>query len=189
MEKSNCGRIHSIDDSAYWSGISYALAVQYRLISRINYFIFPLGIRIYKKEMCISYKVPESFYQISIQYDLVLIDAPHHDVGRDGCLFESFPHLRTGGYFICDDCNSRHMQKTLKRWQERFPQSLKIINVYRDIGNGIGIIQKVEDCLNEPLFSSSRFVVQGLRALRNYWRVKKIGLNTRKGLDGYLPSQ
>jgi len=175
LEKLKQGTIETIDNSKHWSRLAFNEASKFNLTHRINFSVFELGMRIYQKQSYISYKIPEAFYFPSKKYDLVIIDAPHQDVGRDGVLFESFIHTKIGGYLFCDDCNN-FMKHTLPRWQARFPQSIKT-KLYEDVGNGIGIIHKVSERAAEPLFQWNQFVTGWMRSLRNYMRIGRLGLN------------
>lgn len=177
LRKKGSGVLHSIDNSRTWNRRAKDEAAKHpRLAQHIQFYRFPLGMRIYGSQPVIGFKIPASFYFSPQPYDMVVIDAPHVDVNRDSVLYEIFPHVKLGGFLFCDDCNASYMQWTLKRWEERYPDSFDI-RLYPDIGNGIGIIIKKTEGDGGPLFRPAQFVPSVVRGLRNYYRIGKLHLN------------
>lgn len=175
LRQQQAGSLDSIDNSRSWSQLTYEKAANYGLVDRVTFHVFGLGLRIYQGLPCVFYKIPDDFHNRG-PYDVVVADGPGHEIGRDGVLFEVFTKLCVRGYVILDDCNSDHMQQTVAMWQERFASSI-ILKEYRDIGNGIGIIKKVNE---GPLTSGIRttlWIHEWLRTARNLLRVKMLGLN------------
>lgn len=167
------GALDSIDNSVYWSAAAREMACE-----RVEFHRFPLGLRSYRGFPCVFYRIPPAFYRLRAPYDLVIVDGPHHDVGRDGALPESLVRLRTGGYVLLDDCHSGHMQRTLAKWRTLFGPSITEAKVL-DIGKGLGIIRKLADApLRLRSLSVARLVQEWLRAGRNLSRIGRLGLNT-----------
>lgn len=171
LEKANRGVLDSIDNSRYWSNCAADLASRNNLIHRIRFFISNLGLRICKNHASIFYDMEELANRLAPKYDLVVIDAPHHDLGRDGALYLNIKKIKVEGYFFVDDCKADHMQKTIKRWKTSFPQSISI-KMFSEIGNGVAIIKRERVVGNEPNTSSKQYVMEWVRSFRNLFRLK-----------------
>ena len=171
LEKANRGLIDSINSSRYWSNRAADLASRNNLIHRTRFFISNLGLRVCKNHPSIFYDMEELANRLAPKYDFVVIDAPHHDLGRDGALYLSIEKIKVGGYFFVDDCKAGHMQKTIKRWKTSFPQSISI-KMFSKIGNGVAIIKKEKVVDNEPNASSKQYIMEWVRSFRNLFRLK-----------------
>jgi hypothetical protein len=153
------------------------MAQKQGLLERMEFHCFSLGLRIYHGLPCVFYKIPSTFYECRGPYDLVIVDGPHVDVGREGALLESFSRLKVGGYMILDDCRSDFMKRTLARWNLVFRHSFVYAEA-SDVGNGVGIIRKVEDLSLEFFCVPIRFwILEWLRTARNLFRVHRLDLN------------
>lgn len=175
LHRQNAGSLDSIDNSRGWSKLAYEMAAKYGMLDRVTFHVFELGLRIYPGLPCVFYKIPENFYSRG-PYDLVVADGPGYEVGRDGVLFEVLARLCVPGYVILDDCNADHMQQTVTMWQARFASSI-ILTEHRDIGNGIGIIEKVNEYPVPSKMRTTLSIHEWLRTARNLLRVKMLGLN------------
>jgi predicted O-methyltransferase YrrM len=54
-------------------------------------------------------------------FDLILIDAPPGDFGRDGPLYDAYPHLAPGAIVVLDDASRWREQTAIRRWLRTFP--------------------------------------------------------------------
>jgi hypothetical protein len=147
-----------------------------RVKKRIALYVFRLTARIYYKKPLIFYDIPKNFYKNYPKFDFVLIDGPHHDVGREAAIYESFERVRKGGIFFVDDSNSDHMQKTISKWKKAFGSLISISN-FRDVGNGISIILKNGELTHKISFTSKELIIDWARCLRNFSRISKLHLN------------
>ena len=177
LARHEIGRLDSIYNSPHWSQAAREMAQSQDLLERIEFHHFSLGLRIYHGMPCVFYKIPSTFYECRGPYDLVIVDGPRADVGRDGALPESFKRLKVGGYMILDNCESSHMKRTLARWKKLFRHSI-VYDEAPDIGDGVGIVRKVQDLppdfLSLPLHLC---ILQWLRTVRNLRRVRRLDLN------------
>jgi len=177
LARHQAGRLDSIDNSPNWSQTAWEMAQSQDLLEHIDFHCFSLGLKIYHGMPCVFYKIPSTFHESRGPYDLVIVDGPQADVGRDGALPESFSRLRVGGYMILDDCKSCHMKRTLKKWKILFRHSI-VYDEAPDIGNGIGIVRKVQDLQPESLsLPVHLWISQWLRTARNLLRVDRLNLN------------
>jgi predicted O-methyltransferase YrrM len=176
LDKLNHGFLHSIDNSKYWSSKAAKFVEQNKLSPRVAFHVFKLTLRTYGKSAYVFYNIDPHFYSLQPSIDLVIIDGPHHDVGREGALYEVFDKLKVGGYLFLDDCKAEHMERTIERWSARFPKSIRI-DKFLEIGNGIAIIKKLRDLTDEPLTLPGQLLFGWMRAIRNYLRIKKLRLN------------
>jgi predicted O-methyltransferase YrrM len=176
LDKLNHGFLHSIDNSKYWSSKALQFVEQNKLSRRVAFHVFKLTLRTYKKYAYVFYNIDPQLYSLQPSIDLVIIDGPHHDVGREGAIYEVFDKLKVGGYLFLDDCRADHMKRGIERWRARFPKSIRI-EKFLEIGNGIAIIKKLCNLSNEPLTIPGQFFFAWMRAIRNYLRIKKLRLN------------
>jgi predicted O-methyltransferase YrrM len=176
LDKLNHGFLHSIDNSKRWSSKALQFVEQKKLSRRVAFHVFELTLRTYKKYAYVFYDIDPHFYDLQPSIDLVIIDGPHHDVGREGAIYEVFDKVKVGGYLFLDDCKAEHMKRTIERWSARFPKSIEM-DKFLEIGNGITIIKKLGNLNNEPLTMPGQLFFGWMRAIRNYLRIKKLRLN------------
>jgi len=175
LKKENNGKLISIDNSMLWS--QKVESQENRNLGKIaELCVFHLKARIYHKKLLIFYDIPKNFYEKYSKFDLVLVDGPHHDVGREAAMYDCFEQVKKGGIFIIDDSSSDHMQKTIRKWQKGFGDLIAISD-FREFGHGICIITKKEELANKILFPSKELLVDGLKTFRNILRVNKLHLN------------
>jgi hypothetical protein len=175
LENQNRGNLISVDNSVHWSN-KIKNYMPSRSEERITLCVFRLKIRIYYKKTLIFYDIPENFYKNCPKLDFILIDGPHHDVGREAAMYESFKRVRKGGIFFVDDSNSDQMQKIISKWKKAFGSLISISN-FRDVGNGISIILKNGELTHKISFTSKELIVDWARCLRNFSRISKLHLN------------
>jgi len=176
LQKANKGFIHSIDNSNNWSVKAESFASETQLSHRISFHVFKLNLRVNSKIPYIFYDIDEDFFNLGPIYDFVVIDGPHHDVGRDGALYDIFPKVKVGGYFFVDDAGAEHMRGTIRRWMTSFPTSITVRHFY-EIGKGIAIIEKIHNTSTEPRHTLVQSFVLWIKALRNYSRLPVLKLN------------
>lgn len=176
LERKHQGTLHSIDNSARWSKSAKNFAVKNHLSHRISFHVFQLSLKIYPKIAYVFYNIDNKLADLWPMYDFVVIDGPHHDVGRDGALYEIFSKLKVGGYFFVDDSRADHMRASIEKWAVSFPKSISITHLH-GIGNGITIIKKTSQSNNEPLISAKQSLKLWIKALRNYIRLHRLKLN------------
>lgn len=170
------GRLHSIDHSPAWSARARAMAEEVGVGARVDFHVFALGLRRYGGLPCVFYRIPDAFHGGRDPYDLVFVDGPGHEVGRDGALLEAFPRLADGGYVVLDDFNSAHVRRSLALWRARFPGALAVAELPR-VGNGLGVIARVGDPGPAPPLGAGPLVREWARTARNLARVGRLGLN------------
>lgn len=171
------GKLDSIDNSVRWSTTAREMAREHDLLGWVEFHLFPLGLRIDRSDPYVFYRIQRAFYEGQSPYDLVIVDGPHHDVGRDGALPESFARLRVGGHVIMDDCKSDHMKHTLAKWKMLFGRSIVCIDSI-EIGNGVGVIKKLNDSPPDFLaLPRSHRIRDWVRTVRNLVRVIRLHLN------------
>jgi len=176
LQQANNGFLHSIDNSNNWSMKAKSFASETQLSHRISFHVFKLNLRVNSKIPYIFYDIDDDFLNLCPIYDFVVIDGPHHDVGRDGALYHIFPKVKIGGYFFVDDAGAEHMRGTIKRWMASFPTSITVRHFY-EIGNGIAIIKKLHNTSTEPRHTLVHSFVLWVKALRNYMRLQVLKLN------------
>jgi hypothetical protein len=176
LQKTNKGFLHSIDNSTNWSMKAKDFASKNQLSHKIAFHVFKLSLKVCPRIIYIFYDIADKLYTLCPIYDFVVIDGPHHDVGREGALYEIFSKVKVGGYFFVDDSRSDHMRATIEKWTLSFPTSITVRHFY-EIGNGITIIKKICEANDEPYISPVQSFVSWIRALPNYMRLQMLKLN------------
>ena len=176
LTKAKTGFLYSIDNSTNWSMKAKHFAAQKHLSHKVDFHVFKLSLKFYPKIAYIFYDIDDRFYKVCSLYDLVVIDGPSHNIGRDGALYEIFSKVKVGGFFFVDDSRSDHMNSVIKKWSLSFPTSVSIRNFY-EIGNGITIIKKIRDVHDEPHIAFRQSLTSWIKALRNYMRLRTLKLN------------
>jgi len=113
--------------------------------AKVEFRVAPLRPRFYGPKLLLSYSLPEGLVEALGPFDLVLIDAAHHDQGCESVLYDVFPAMATGGYIIFDDANREDMEKNyLRGWKSAFGGDIDPV-LLEGIGNGLSVIEKVSD--------------------------------------------
>jgi predicted O-methyltransferase YrrM len=161
----------SIDNSQYYSQIARESLVENNIKANIEFYTFPIRPRIYHKKILLFYAIPQGFWSHFNKFDLVLIDAPHHDFGREACFYEIFCRLKIGGIAIIDDANRRSMEMVYaKKWQRIFGDAISMTYL-KDIGSGLSVITKLQDIPMGCDFSKHDILISSLKSARNFIRV------------------
>jgi hypothetical protein len=143
---------------------------------RVRLHVFPLGVRLHDGVPSVFYRIPRGFYAGADRYDLVLVDGPGHEVGRDGALPEALPRLGVPGWVVLDDCRSDHVRRSLAGWTARFGATLAV-REYLEVGNGITVIEKLAEPTTAGRLPAGPWVAAWLRVGRNLARLWWLGLN------------
>lgn len=175
LEKNDNGFLYSIDNSSYWQVKAKKIAEEHKLAHRIQFYSSKLTLKVYRAYAYIWYDM-KKIKNISTLFDLIVIDAPRHEIGREGAIYAVFDMIKDGAILFLDDCKADHMRQTIKRWKERYPKSISV-DSYHDIGNGIGIIKKECTIKEEPLMISKHLITGWIRGIRNWFRVRTLKLN------------
>jgi predicted O-methyltransferase YrrM len=183
LKRQGQGSLDSIDNSPRWSAAAAEMVRACGALERTAFHRFPLGLRVYRGFPCVFYRIPTAFWDGQAPYDLAVVDGPHQDVGRDGALPECLPWLSTGGWVILDDGGADHMQRTLRRWQRLLGSSF-LASPVLELGNGVVVLRKLGPAPPRALaLPPSGRLVDWLRAARNVWRLRRLGLNTAQAQD------
>ena len=175
LGRQGAGRLDSVDHSLVWSARAREMAGRHGVLDRLDLHVFPLGLRLHGGVPSVFYRIPPDFYSHR-RYDLVLVDGPGHEVGRDGALPEALPRLNVAGWVVLDDCRSGHMQGSLARWNARFGPAVSWSECL-DVGNGIAVGEKITELADPGRVGLQRWIVAWMRAGRNLVRVYRLGLN------------
>ena len=160
----------SIDDSARYSAMARESCEISGVQARAEFRVAGLRPRLYGPRLLLSYDLPIGLLEALGPFDLVLIDAPHHDYGREGVFYDAFPAVAPGGYIILDDANGEGIGggKVLN-WQAAYGDAIRPI-LLEGMGNGLGIVEKFEDACPSPLPAADSLRAS-LKTLRNMARL------------------
>lgn len=161
----------SIENYQYYSRIAQQHLTKHGIKANVNFNTFPLRPRFYHKQMLVIYAIPPGFWSNFGKFDLVLIDGPHHDFGREAVFYEAFHHLRVGGIAIIDDSNRESMEMIYaKKWKKFFGDAIKM-TLFKHIGTGLNVITKLKEAPMGCNFSRYEILISYLRTTRNFYRV------------------
>jgi predicted O-methyltransferase YrrM len=77
-------------------------------------------------------------------YDLVLVDAPPGQLGRDAPLYQAYPHLAEGAIIVLDDARRPQERTAVRRWLAAFP-GLRLVALDADYGRGTAVLVHTGD--------------------------------------------
>ncbi|MGB8332832.1 MAG: class I SAM-dependent methyltransferase [Polyangiales bacterium] len=115
--------------------------------------------------------------------DAVLIDGPPHWTrrGREACLYQTMPALKTGGRIFLDDYRRAAERQMVRNWLDAYPSALRLVEVIEE-GDRVAVLEKIADAppprltlsrradahlqaALQPLTSSVRRIAMRLRGL------------------------
>lgn len=135
--------ILSIDNSPQYSAMAKEAYETSGCQARVEFRVAPLRPRFYGPRLLLSYDLPKGLLEALGPFDLVLIDAPHHDYGRESVLYDAYPALASGGYAVLDDANREDMEKAyVGAWKKTYGGAIDPV-LLEGIGNGLNVIEKV----------------------------------------------
>lgn len=158
----------SVDDAPGYTAMAKEAFETSECPAKVEFRTAPLKPRFYGPRLLLSYSLPKGLLDALGPFDLVLIDAPHHDYGREAVLYDAFSAVAPGGYLVVDDANRADMERSyLRAWQAAYGEAIDPI-MLEGIGNGLCVIEKLEDA--RPRFALSGSLKAALRTARNYSR-------------------
>jgi|GEM_PF-1636974 len=158
----------SIDDSAHFSELAKEAFDGSGCQAKVEFRVAPLRPKLYGSRLLLSYNLPKGLLEAMGPFDLALIDAPHHDYGRESVFYDVFQALAPGGYIILDDANRADMERVYVRtWQAAYGNAIDPI-LLEGIGNGLGVIEKLAD--GKPSYPLAGSLTASLKTVRNFGR-------------------
>lgn len=158
----------SIDDAPQYTALAKEAFETSDCEARVDFRTAGLRPRLYGPRLLLSYSLPKGLLEALGPFDLVLIDAPHDDYGREAIFYDAFPAVAPGGYLVFDDANRSRMEKRyLKAWDAAYGDAIDPI-MLEGIGNGLCVIEKVDEAL--PSYRKKGALGASLRTIRNYAR-------------------
>jgi hypothetical protein len=75
--------------------------------------------------------------------DAVLIDGPPHWTrrGREACLYQTIPSLKTGARIFLDDYKRAAEQRIVRNWLDAYPGALRLVGVIEE-GDHVAMLEK-----------------------------------------------
>jgi len=159
----------SIDSSPQYSALAKEAFDSSGCQAKVEFRVAPLRPKLYGSRLLLSYNLPKGLLEALGPFDLALIDAPHHDYGRESVFYDVFDALAPGGYMILDDANRENMERVYVRsWQAAYGDAIDPI-LLEGIGNGLGVIEKLSDA--RPAYPLAGSLPATLKTLRNFGRL------------------
>lgn len=135
----------SIDDSRRFSEQAREAVETSECKAKVEFRVASLRPRFYGPRLLLSYSLPKGLLEAMGPFDLVLIDTPHHETGREAIFYDAFNALMPGGYLVMDDGNLECTEKVcLRNWLSAFGDSIEPIRL-DGIGQGLTVIEKLDD--------------------------------------------
>ena len=159
----------SIDNSPQYSSMARESCEISGSQARVEFRVARLLPKVYGSRLLLSYSLPKGLLEALGPFDLALIDAPHHDYGREGVFYDAFPAVSPGGYIILDDANREEEKANVRNWHAAYGDAIRPI-LLEGMGNGLNVIEKFEDNPPAPLPAADSFFTS-LKTLRNISRL------------------
>jgi predicted O-methyltransferase YrrM len=158
----------SVDDSPKYTALAKEAFETSDCKAKVEFRTAPLRPKLYGTRLLLSYSLPKGLLEALGPFDLVLIDAPHHDFGRESVFYDAFPAVAPGGYLILDDSSRTGMEKEyVEAWEDAYGEAVDTI-MLDGIGNGLCVMEKVSD--DAPRYRRSGSLKAALKTARNFKR-------------------
>lgn len=158
----------SIDDSPHYSKLAKDAFDSAGCPAKVEFRVAPLKPRFYGPRLLMSYDLPKGLLEAMGPFDLVLIDAPHQDYGRESVFYDAFPAMAVNGYLVLDDANRADMERAYVRaWQAAYGDAIDPV-LLEGIGNGLGVIEKLSE--KKPAVPLAGSFSASAKSLRNFAR-------------------
>lgn len=158
----------SIDDSPHYSKLAKDAFDGSGCSAKVDFRVAPLKPRFYGPRLLLSYDLPKGLLEALGPFDLVLVDAPHADYGREAVFYDAFPAMGLNAYLVLDDANRPDTERAYVRaWQAAYGDAIDPV-LLEGIGNGLGVIEKLSE--TRPAVPLAGAFGASLRSLRNYGR-------------------
>lgn len=159
----------SVDDSPRYTAQAREAFENSECPAKVEFRTAPLRPRFYGPRLLLSYDLPAGLLEALGPFDMVLIDAPHQDYGRESVLYDAFRAVLPGGYLIMDDANSAGVEKEYVRaWTAAYGGALDPV-LLEGIGNGLCVIEKLEE--GAPAYPLSGALKASVKTARNFARL------------------
>jgi predicted O-methyltransferase YrrM len=158
----------SVDDSAKYTALAKEAFETSECPAKVEFRTAKLTPKLYGPRLLLGYDLPKGLLEAMGPFDLVLIDAPHHDYGRESVFYDAFAAVVPGGYLVLDDANRADMERSyINHWRAAYGDAIDPI-LLEGIGNGLCVIEKVDD--SAPGYSRKGLVKTALKTARNFSR-------------------
>jgi predicted O-methyltransferase YrrM len=158
----------SIDDSPKYTALAKQAFETADCPAKVEFRTAPLRPRLYGTRLLLSYDLPKGLLDAMGPFDLVLIDAPHHDYGRESVFYDAFSAVAPGGYLVLDDVNKTGMEREyVDAWHAAYEGAIDPI-MLEGIGNGLCVIEKIDD--DTPRYLRSGSFSTALKTARSFSR-------------------
>jgi predicted O-methyltransferase YrrM len=159
----------SIDDSRHYSELAREAMDNSGCQAKVEFRVAPLKPRFYGPRLLLSHDLPPGLLEAKGPFDLVLIDTPHHNFGREAVFYDAFRALSPGGYVIMADAN-REAEENLyvRSWMSAYEDAIDPV-LLEGIGSGISVIEKVSEA--EPRYTAKGLLPASLKTLFGYGRM------------------
>lgn len=158
----------SIDDSPHYSRLAKDAFDSAGCSAKVEFRVAPLKPKFYGPRLLMAYDLPKGLLEAMGPFDLVLIDAPHADYGRESVFYDAFPAMGLNSYLVLDDANRPDTERAYVRaWQAAYGDAVDPV-LLEGIGNGLGVIEKLSE--KRPAHPFGGAFAASLKSLRNYAR-------------------
>jgi predicted O-methyltransferase YrrM len=134
----NGGRLTSVDHAPEYSREAWQRVLASGVDATL--LVAPIERRLSANGFYYSYPAAADGLARRAPYDLVFIDAPPSEFGRDGPLHQAAPHLAPGTLVILDDAGREAEQRTLRRWLRIYPNA-KLLIFEPGFARGLAVIE------------------------------------------------
>ncbi|MFW6323400.1 MAG: O-methyltransferase [Guyparkeria sp.] len=119
-----------------WARVERAAGVEATLIAS------DIGVTIDPRGVFYGWKARDEIRRHG-PFDLVFVDAPWVDYGRDGSLHACADRIRPGGWVVLDDAARKKERRVLRRWLAGYP-GFRLVALDDRVGRGVAVLRKFE---------------------------------------------
>ena len=165
----------SIDDSRHYSELAREALDNSGCQAKVEFRVAPLKPKFYGPRLLLSHCLVPGLLEAMGPFDMVLIDTPHHNFGREAVFYDAFRAVAPGGYVVIADANLE-AEKSLyvRNWMAAFDDAIDPV-LLEGIGNGLSVIEKVSEA--EPRYTAKGLLPVSVKTLYCYGRLLLRGEN------------
>ena len=159
----------SIDGSRYYSEIAREALESSGCQAKVEFRVAPLKPKLYGSRLLLSHSLAPGLLEALGPFDLVLIDTPHHNFGREAIFYDAFRAVPPGGYVVIADAN-READGNLyvRSWMSAFEGAIDPV-LLEGIGGGLSVIEKISEA--GPRYAGKGALAASLRTVWGYGRL------------------
>jgi predicted O-methyltransferase YrrM len=165
LERGGDGLLFTIDHSETFQAKARQTVREIGCERWVRFYRCPIRPAWYFGKVLFFYRLPASLWSEAGEIDLVLVDGPPGNWGREAAMYSVFGQLKIGGWLLLDDATRPAETKHVREWVRYFGKALEYDSLPR-VGRGLSLLQKSAATPQGEAFDLKACVGAGLETLK-----------------------